>query len=129
MYNHVLYFLYWLINSLVLYLFHLGIPSNIVLGNYRFGPFESTIYAGFWVTFFIWVLWDFAIAKNLKFDSKLVKFGYFWLVNAFSFWLVARFSHIAGFGITNFYWVFAIGLVTFLLQSLVWRLVVKKGSR
>ena len=121
MYNHILYFLYWLINFLVLYLFSRIFPGSIVLGNYRFSSLESAIYAGFWLTFFVWVFWDFAIAKGLKFDTRLVTWGYFWLANSFAVWLVARFSHIAGFGIVNYLWAFAIGLVVFIFQRIIWK--------
>jgi len=100
-----------------------------VLGNYRFSAVESAIYAGFWVTFFVWVFWDFAIARGLKFDTHIVTIGYFWLVNAFAFWLVARFSHVAGFGIINFYWVFAVALAAFIFQRMVWWVVVVRRAK
>ena len=125
MYNHILYFTYWLGNSIVLYLFELGFPHDVILGNWRFNPIESAIYAGFWVTFFIWALWDFALAKGVKFDTPVVTFGYFWAANIFGFWLVSRFSQIAGFGITNFMWAFAVGLAAYVVQRLAWRLIVK----
>ncbi|CAN5349709.1 hypothetical protein BH10PAT1_BH10PAT1_0990 [soil metagenome] len=125
MYNHLLYLSYWLINSLTLYLFNLIFPSNFVLGNWKFNPIEAAIYAGFWVTFFIWIFWDFAIAKKIKFDTAIVTYGYFFFVNIFAFWLVSRFPGIAGFGISS--WVVATGiaLVALLLQRLAWRTVIK----
>lgn len=118
MYNHILYFTYWLIDSVILYVFYLFFPADLVLGNYKFSPVESAIYAGFWVTFFVWVLWDFAIAKKLKFDTGLVTLGYFWSANIFAFWIVSRFSQISGFGMTNFVWAFAIALAAFMVQRL-----------
>src|SRR3972149_1067978 len=98
MYNHFLYFSYWILNSLVLYLFFLVFGDSVVLGNWRFGALESAIYSGFWVTFLLWTFWDFALAKGVKFDNWLTTLGYFWLVNTFSFWLTSRFSQYAGFG-------------------------------
>ena len=103
--------------------------GNVVLGNWRFGPIESAIYAGFWVTFFVWVLWDFALAKGIKFDSGMVTLGYFWSANIFAFWVVARFSEYTGLGITSYLWAITIALFTYVLQRLTWRLVVgKKGA-
>lgn len=128
MYNHLLYFCYWLINAAVLYVFALLFQGNVVLGNWRFSPVESAIYAGFWVTFFIWVLWDFAIAKGVKFDSSAVTLGYFWIGNAFSLWIVARFSQYAGLGVSSYFWVLVVGLVAYILQRLVRRMVVGKKS-
>jgi hypothetical protein len=128
LYNHLLYFTYWLFNSIVLYVFGLIFPRDVVLGNWRFGPIEAAVYAGFWVTFLIWTLWDFAIAKGVKFESATVTLGYFWAANIFGFWLVSRFSEYAGLGITSYLWALAIGLVAFLMQRLAWRLVVGKKT-
>ena len=125
MYNHILYFSYWVIDSIVLLVFNLLFPSSVVLGNWRFNSIESAIYAGFWVTFFIWTLWDFAIAKKLKFDSKLVTLGYFWIVTSFSYWLVSRFSQIAGFGIKNYLMAFLIAAVALFFQRIAWSFIVK----
>lgn len=129
MYNHLLYFSYWIVNSLALYVFTLIAPGNVVLGNWRFSPIEAAIYAGFWVTFLVWVLWDFAMAKGVNFDTGLVTLGYFWSANIFAFWLVSRFSEYAGFGITNYLWAIVIALFAYILQRFTWRVVVgKKGA-
>lgn len=125
MYNHFLYFSYWLTNSAVLYVFYLLFGDNIILGNWRFGPIESAIYAGFWATFLLWSFWDFALAKGVKFDNYLTTLGYFLLVNAFSFWLVSRFSQYAGFGITGYGWAFALALAAHFLQRGVRRMIIK----
>jgi hypothetical protein len=117
-----------LFNSAVVYAFYLVFPNDVVLGNWRFGPIESAIYAGFWVTFFVWVLWDFAIAKGVRFDSGAVTLGYFWLANVFAFWLVSRFSQYAGLGITSYLWALAIGIAAYLVQRFAWRLVVGKNK-
>jgi len=126
--NHLLYIIYWLVNSVVLYVFGLVFPVNVVLGNWRFSPVESAIYSGFWVTFLIWSFWDFAVAKKAKFDTGEITFGYFFLVNAFSFWLVSKFSEYAGFGITGYVWTFGIGLVAYVVQRGARRLVVGKNG-
>lgn len=124
-----MYFTYWLFNAAILYVFGFAFSGNVVLGNWRFGMVESAIYAGFWVTFFVWVLWDFALAKGVKFDTVVVKLGYFWLANSFAFWLVARFSEYVGLGITNYLWAFTLGLAAHLVQRLAWRIVVgRKGA-
>ena len=126
MYNHILYFAYWLFDSLTIFVFGLLFPSQVVLGNWRFSPIEASIYAGFWMTFFIWSLWDFAIAKGVKFDSGIVTFGYFGLSNIFAVWIVSRLSQFAGFGVSSYFWTISIGLTIYLMQRFVWRIVVKK---
>lgn len=126
MYNHLLYFTYWLVNFIVLFVFYYFFPDNVVLGNWRFGVMESAVYSAFWVTFFVWVLWDFAMAKGIKFDNSIVTLGYFWSANIFAFWLVSRFSHYTGFGITNYAWAILVALLAYFLQRLGWKIVVGK---
>lgn len=112
---------------MLIYVFGLVFPANVVLGNWRFNPIESAIYSGFCVTFFVWVFWDYAIAKGIKLDGAMSKWGYFWLSNVLAFWLVSRFSQIAGFGISSFLWVMAVGLGAYVVQRMAWKLVVRRG--
>jgi len=126
MYNYLLYFIYWFVNAAILLLATFVLPGNVVLGNWRFNAIESSIYAGFCATCFVWVLWDFAISKGVEFESKVVTFGYFWIANIFSFWLVSRFSQYAGLGISKFYWVLLLALIAHFAQRIAWSLVVKK---
>ena len=128
MYNHLLYFSYWLVNSAVLYVASLLFPGNVVLGNWRFGALEAAIYAGFCVTFFVWVLWDFAMAKTVKFDAKIVTFGYFWSANILSFWLVSRFPRYAGFGMSDYVWALLVAFIAYFAQRLAFKLVTKRGK-
>lgn len=127
MYNHLMYFAYWMINSLVLYLAGWAIPNNVLLGNWRFNSIESSIYAGFWLTFLIWACWDFAIARKFNLKNKTATFVFFLLVNAISIWVVSRFSNITGFELTNYQWAFAIGFVITLLQRVPWKFVGPRG--
>jgi len=126
LYNHLLYFTYWIINALVVYIFSLIVPGDVVLGNWRFGALEAAVYAGFWVTFFVWLLWDFAISKKVNFDTGIVTLGYFWAANIFAIWIVARFSQYAGLGIRSYLWAFVIGFVAYAAQRLAWRFIVDK---
>ena len=128
MYNHLLYFSYWIVNAVVLYVFSIWFGGDVVLGNWRFGALESAIYSGFWVTFLLWSFWDFAIAKGVKFDSALVTLGYFWSANIFAFWLVSRFSEFAGFGIASYLWAIAIALFAYIVQRLTRRFVVGRKA-
>lgn len=128
MYNHLMYFAYWVINALVLYLASLIVPdSNIALGNWRFSNIESSIYAGFWLTFLIWIFWDFAIAKEFDLRNKTFSFIFFLLVNAMSIWIVSKFATVTGFGVINYQWILAISLVTTLLQKVPWKFVGPRG--
>ena len=123
MYNHLLFLSYWLVNTTVLFLASLFIPA-IRLGVERFNSFESAFYAGFWLTFFIWVFWDFAIARKFQLDKKGITLTFFLFVNSISVWAVSRFYFITGFELTNYLWALVIGLLATLLQRVVWKLVV-----
>jgi hypothetical protein len=129
LYNHLLYLLYWFANALVLYSVSLLFPKNVVLGNFRFGDIESAIYAGFWVTVLLWAMWDYVYVKNVKLEKLSGRFIVFSTLNFVSFWLVSRFSHLAGFGISSFWWAIFLGLIANSLQRFFWGLVVGRRIR
>jgi hypothetical protein len=128
MYNHVLYFYYWVANSLVLLLLHWFFPQDIVLGNWRFVPAEAAIYAGFWLTFWVWLFWDFALGRKFPLRAPVFHLIYFWLVNSFSIWLVGRLANYSGLGLSSFVWALAVGLVAHYLQQWVRRWVVSGST-
>lgn len=129
MYNHLLFLSYWIINSLVLFMASLVIPSHeVVLGSWRFSGIESSIYVGFWLTFLIWVWWDFAIARKMNSYKKFVAVSYFLFVNIFCIFALSRFPDLTGLTLKNFWWAIIIGAVTTILQRIAWKLIVKKGS-
>jgi len=130
MYNHLLYFAFWVANTFALIFGSLLMPGQIYLGSWRFNLFESAIYTAFWLTFLFWIWWDFSVSRNFKLrkGSTLV---YFWLVNSVSLWLVSRFSAFTGFSlspdgvlVTIFFW----GAVMVTAQAFCWKLIIKRGS-
>ena len=126
MYNHLLYILYWAINTLIIKFTFLLFPYGLVLGTYRFTPTEAAIYSGFWVTFIIWTAWDFAIARKISLEKPTKNFLYFLLVNVFAVWVVARFAPLSGMGISSFWWAIAVGIVVSILHKLVKKVVVER---
>jgi len=127
MYNHLLYLGYWLTNSIVLLLSTLVTGNSVILGGDRFNTLEASIYAGFWLTFLIWVWWDFAIARKFKLDKGVIIFGFFLFVNIFSLVAVSRFHFFTGFELINYFWVLAIALLATILQRVAWKLIVNRG--
>ncbi|MFH1536290.1 MAG: hypothetical protein ABIC96_04480 [Patescibacteria group bacterium] len=129
MYNHLLYFTYWLTNSFVFFLSSIIVPDrNVILGSWRFNNIESSIYAGFWATFLIWVWWDFAIAKKFNLENKIIAFGFFFFVNFFSIYVVSRFSRFTGFELVNYQWVFVIGFAVTFLQRIIRKVIVRRSQ-
>ena len=123
MYNHLLYLGYWIVNTTVLLLASFFIPA-VRLGQQRFNSLESAVYAGFWLTFIIWVWWDFAIARRIKIEGKIANFTIFFIVNSLACWAVSRFYFVTGFVLTNYLWALIIGLMATFLQKIAWRVVV-----
>lgn len=103
--------------------------SNIELGEGRFSSVEASIYTGFWLTFMVWVWWDFAIAKKVSLDKYLFNLGFFLFVNTFSLWVLSRFSGFTEFEIKNYVWILIIGMTVTLCQKIAWNLVVNQNTR
>lgn len=129
LYNHLLYLLYWITNTLVLVAANKIAPNNLVLGNFKFSSFEAAIYAGFWMTFFLWTSWDWILARGEKIEGFWRTLLFFWVVNSIGIWLTARFPHYTGFGIASYRWALALGAVEGIAQRLVWRVIVNPKER
>lgn len=128
MYNHLLYLLYWLINSLVIYAIGLNFSDSVVLGSYRLLPIEAAIYSGFWLTFFVWAMWDFIFSRGVKLEPAPLGFLYFFFVNSLGVWIISRYGAYTGLGIVNFGWAFLVGAVADLFQRVTWKLVVERNK-
>jgi len=126
MYEHILFLLYWLLNSLALYLLGLIFPSSVVLGNFRLLPIEASIYAGFWLTFFVWTMGDYVSIGKVTLEPFALRFIFFFFVNSLGIWIISRYANYAGLGIASFWWALLLGGVTDLLQSASWKLLGKR---
>lgn len=127
MYNHILYFSYWVVNFVVLLALHWIFPQSVVLGNWRFAPAEAAIYTAFWQTFFIWIIWDYLLAKEVKIKSGISVWIYFWAVNTVGVWILARLPHFLGLGVTSWYWAVVIGILANWLQRIAWSIITKNS--
>ena len=121
------FFVFWVIDALLLYFANMLYPGYYVLGNARLTAFWAVIVSGF-----VWtaVVWKAVILYNklgIK-DSEVLKAMLFWLVvNFATLWIVARFSALFGFGVVSYVWVFALAVVGNCLQWLAWSLTSKKA--
>ena len=127
MYNHALYFSYWLVNALVFYFSAKIFPKSIVLGTWKFSSMEAAIYSSFWLTVLIWTTWDFVFSKvrKVSFNGNLLSMFYFWLMNGLSVWLIARFSQYTGLGINNWPWAGILGGIAYIFQRFTWGLITR----
>lgn len=127
MYNHLLYFGYWIINAVVLFLTGYLLPE-VRLGSWRFSSIEASLYAGFCLTFLVWVWWDFALARRFDFNKKNRVFLFFLCVNYFSLLVISRFEWMTGFSVSSYLWAFVISLVATSMQQVIHSLIVRKRS-
>lgn len=121
MQSSVFFLLLWLVDSLCIHLLGLVFPNMIVLGNWRFLPVEASIYAGFWLTFFVWTMNDYMSVRKVKLEPFSLKFLYFFIVDSLGVWIISRFSQYVGLGITSVWWALIIGVVAETFQLLSWR--------
>lgn len=97
-----------------------------MLGNFRFSPIEAAIYSGFWMTFILWVFWDFAIAKKIL-DKTSTRFTFFFGANLFALWAVTKFSYFTGFGQIDLLQMLIAGVLFTFLQRVVRSIIVKNS--
>lgn len=124
-YNHLLYLLYWLVNASVIFVLGWMFPGQIALGVNKFVPLEAAIYSGFWLTFFVWSLWDFVIMRGVKLEGTPA-FVYFLMANFIGFWLLSYASRYTGLT-SEGWWILVLAVVANFGQRLAWRLVIKRG--
>jgi uncharacterized membrane protein YvlD (DUF360 family) len=111
-----IYFLiFWVINSLLLYLSTLAFPGNFVLGTYRYSVLVAAIISGFVWTLLLWI--SKPVQIRLKIKGELKKSVFFFGVNFVSLWLVARFAPYTGFGVTNFVYVLGLAATAEVVHS------------
>lgn len=115
--NRLLYIFFW---PLLLFLAASVFTIDVVLGTYRFSTLEAAVYSGFWVTFLAWVVWDFVKARGISLNNRIVTVAILWLANSAAVWIVARFAHITGLGISSYRWALLLGLIVALAQGTVW---------
>lgn len=111
MYNHRLYLLYWIISAAVLYAGFWARPELVILGNGRFTAIDGMLYAGFWLTFIVWSMWDVVISWGGKLGNTWKAWVYFGIVNVAGVWLVSRWPNLTGLKIEDWMVIAALGLV------------------
>jgi hypothetical protein len=124
--NRLLYIFFW---PLLLFLAASIFTVDVVLGTYRFSGLEAAVYSGFWITFLAWVIWDFVKARGISLKNKALAVTVLWLANSAAVWIVARFAHLTGLGISSYRWALLLGLVVALAQGSFWANTKKTKKR
>ncbi|KKR70394.1 MAG: hypothetical protein UU12_C0022G0004 [Candidatus Woesebacteria bacterium GW2011_GWA2_40_7b] len=119
------FLLIWFINSVIILLANNNFGTNYVLGNAVMPPMVAGIFTGFLLTVLTKSFKPLLAKIGIGKKSRGSMFLTYWIINSVVIWALARLSVITGFGISAFYWAFALGLVSSLGQWLV-RQVFKK---
>jgi len=112
---------FWLLNSILLYLAELILPSYYVLGNFWLSGPAAMLWSGFWMTVVVWVAKPVSLKLNLKLKGRQKMFIFYWLANSVAIWILARLAHLSGLGIAAFYWAIFLGLVANITQWGLWQ--------
>ncbi len=113
--------IFWLFDSILLWLAGMFYPAYFVFGTYRMNAAVSIITAGFVWTLLVWLAGPVADIMSGKKKSRAVMFGFYFVANFVALWLTARLAPITGFGTTRFVWLVYLALVADVVQYIVWK--------
>lgn len=113
----------WVVNSLILYYAGVLYPESVVLGNAKFAPWMAAAFSGLLLTAICRVAKYFAKMSTKKSLNRYSMFAYYFLVNSFGLWVIARMAPLSGLGLVSYYWAFSLGLVLTLSQWVVRQLL------
>lgn len=124
--DHIHFILLWLLNSISLYVLGAIFPSEITLGSLHLSYFEAAIYAGFWLTFFLWTLWEYLLVRKVGLEPFALRLFYFFFVNSLGIWIISQYGRFSGLGVASFGWVLILGGILDLLQGAFWNILGKR---
>ncbi len=101
----------WVVNSFALYAASVFYPSYFVLGTAQLSTFAAAAVSGFLLTLLCKLAGSLVKTWGLRKLGRAVMFIYYWAINGVVIWFIAKLAPFSGFGISNFYWAFALGLV------------------
>lgn len=111
---------YWIVNSVILWIFSQLAPNGVVLGNQHVLSLWASILAGF-----ILAAIDSLVEPTLAMTKVKPKTDYHWTLtffaaNSIALWVITRFALIIGVGIAAFWWAVILGIGVTLGQWTVW---------
>ena|SRR3990167_4676536 len=116
---YMAFIVFWLTNSLLLYLANLIFPGSFVLGTYRLSYFWSGVVAALVWTVLASLSEPIRKRFNLALKGPVKMFLYYYLANFVALWLTARMAPLSGLGVASFVWVGGLALVSNVSQYLL----------
>ena len=115
----------WLVDTVVLYLAALSLPSYFELGSEAVSELPGAFLSALFIGLFNWAAKPILASFKIKLEGTARMFIFYWVSNFVAIWLVARFAVYSGFGMASFYW--GIGLALFMntAQYVMWQILKK----
>jgi len=120
------FLVYWLINSLLLYLANMLMPRSVAIGNSIFFKYQAIVFSGFVWSLIIWFTPVFAKELEIAMKDKTTMMLTYLAVNFATLWFIARFSFFTGVGLANYWIVLIIAVAANFVQYMTWKYVEEK---
>lgn len=114
------FILFWLIDSIILYLAVILMPLYFVLGSSTVSIYSAAFVAGFTWTLIVWLLKP-LIFLFTKLKGALAMFIFYLILNFVALWITARLGPVVGFGTRRFIWLIPIAIVANIVQYIFWK--------
>lgn len=120
--RYKIFTLYWVTNTLMLFLAAMLLPTHFTLGNNLFSALQAALFVGF--------VWDAVLWKgeswfaDLEMQSKnpMVMMVQYLAVNFATLWVLARLAVVTGFGVSSFVYIFGLAFVANFVQYQIWQM-------
>ncbi len=116
-----LFLLFWVANSILLYLAFMVFPQYFMLGTFRMSAIAATIVAGGVWTLLVMLVDPLVKRFKLKINGVPQMTVLYWLANFVALWITARLAPFTGFGVSRFVWILALAFVANLVQFALWK--------
>ncbi len=120
-------FTFWILNSLILFLFSIIFPNNIVFGNDVLSEIFAAFWTGFILTFLSWMAKPILAKFKIKVSGLRNRMIFYFALNIVIIWILARIPSFTGFGITKFTWAIILAFILELIEAGSWEMLKKNN--
>lgn len=115
--------IFWIIDSVLLYLAAVLFPQYFTIGNWRFSPVMAVIFSGLIWTGLVWFSEPLFRKAGKKLEKDYQMAIFYFIANFAALWVTARLAPFFGFGTTRFIWILGLAFVANLIQFAAWKIV------
>jgi uncharacterized membrane protein YvlD (DUF360 family) len=115
------FIIFWVIDSILLYLAAWLLPQYFVLGNKTMSTLWAALASGLLWTFLEWMSTPIVKMAFKKLGDGTIMFGFYFIANFVALWITARMAGFFGFGTTSFVWLALLALIADTMQHFTWK--------